>query len=261
MNPAQDIYVARDGAVAVLALNRPSKRNALTMAMWRAIPGLLNELAGDPSVRVLVVRGEGGAFAAGADISEFETVFATREAALANQADMQAAMTALEDFPSPVIAQIDGACVGGGCGLALCCDLRFASATSRFGITPGKLGLAYGTSDTRRLVQAVGLSAAKDILFTGRIVTAAEALSLGLVDRVFESFSLAGEVAAYAAQICAASGYSARATKAVLRMIRDGATGDDAASRALFADAFEGPDFSEGRAALLQKRAPAFYNS
>jgi len=253
-----DIFARRDGAFAHLVLNRPAKRNALTMAMWRAIPGLLADLADQPGLRVLIVRGAGGAFAAGADIAEFEHAYASRDAALANQADMLAAMSALEDFPLPTIAAIGGACVGGGCGLALCCDVRLAAAGSKFGITPGKLGLAYGVADTRRLVQAVGLSASKDILFTGRILDAEEAMQLGLVDRVVAHEALDEAVLAYASAIAAASSYTARATKTILRLIREGAVEDGDASRALFANAFEGRDFHEGRAAFLEKRPPDF---
>jgi enoyl-CoA hydratase/carnithine racemase len=256
-----EIFARREGAFAHLVLNRPAKRNALTMAMWRAIPALLADLADQTGLRVLIVRGEGGAFAAGADIAEFERAYASREAALANQADMQAAMTALEDFPLPTIAAIGGACVGGGCGLALCCDVRIAAAGAKFGITPGKLGLAYGVADTRRLVQAVGLSASKDILFTGRILDADEAMRLGLVDRIVTGDALDRSVQDYASAIAAASGFTARATKAILRLIRDGHAADDETSRALFADAFEGEDFREGRAAFLEKRPPDFSKS
>jgi len=241
---------------ARLVLDRPDKRNALSLEMWAAIPRLLADAAGDPAVRLLVIEGAGAHFAAGADIDEFETAYPTREAALRNQATMSAAMAAIEDFPLPTAAAIRGVCVGGGCGLALCADMRFAESAARFGITPAKLGLAYGVADTRRLVQAVGLSRAKDILFTGRIMDAAEAFAIGLVDSVDPD--LAATVARFEAMICAASGSTARATKRVLRIIRDGETTDTDESRALFADAFDGADFREGVAAFRGKRAPDF---
>lgn len=253
-----DVSIARSGARADLVLNRPDKRNALDLAMWRAIPALLAPLAKDPGVRVLVVRGAGGAFAAGADIEEFERAYATRAAALENQETMGAAMRALEDFPKPTLAQIDGACVGGGCGLALCCDLRFASEHARFGITPAKLGLSYGVEDTRRLVQAVGVSAAKDMLFTGRIFGAEEALGLRLVDRVFPASALEEETQRYITLLEAGSAYTAHGVKQSLTFIRDGVAAETSASRALFASAFEGEDFREGLAAFREKRAPRF---
>lgn len=253
-----DIALRMRGRVAELVLDRPEKRNAITMAMWSAMPGLLAEAAADPAVRVLVVRGAGAAFAAGADIAEFETTYATRDAALANQETMAKAMTALERFALPTIAAIRGACVGGGCGLALACDLRIADSTARVGITPAKLGLVYGVGDTRRLVEAVGFSAAKSLLFTGRILDAAEAQAIGLLDRVVDAQSLDAAVAEMAETIAGASSFTARATKAIIARLREGVREDDAESRALFADAFEGADFQEGRTAFLQKRTPRF---
>ena len=245
-----------DGAIARLVLNRPDKRNALNLAMWRAIPGLVAQAAQAHAVRLLVIEGAGDHFAAGADIAEFETTYATREAALENQTIMAAAMSAIEDFPKPSLAAIRGACVGGGCGIALCADLRFAQTGARLGITPGKLGLAYGVADTRRLVQAVGLSKAKDILFTGRLLDVKEAALIGLVDRVSDDVS--ATVAAFAAEIVAAAPFTATATKQILRMLRDGATSETPESRALFASAFEGDDFKEGFRAFKEKRAPRF---
>ncbi len=256
--PADDLYLERNGAAAHLVLNRPAKRNAVTEAMWAAIPGLLAEAEADAKVRLLVVRGEGGAFAAGADISEFETVYATPERAAAYSRAIAAALDGLATFPKPTLAAIRGACVGGGCGIALACDLRFAAEGSRFGITPGKLGLVYTLNDTRRLVDAVGISAAKDILFTGRLIEAEEALRLRLIDRLVEPDALEAEAAAYADLVGAASGRSARVTKAIMARIIAGQTEDDDATRAMFLDAFQGADFQEGYRAFLDKRKPVF---
>ncbi|MBU6373265.1 MAG: enoyl-CoA hydratase/isomerase family protein [Alphaproteobacteria bacterium] len=250
------IRLVREGAVARLVLDRPDKRNALDLAMWRAIPPALAPLAADASVRLLVIEGAGAHFAAGADIAEFEAAYGTREDALANHRMMMAAMTAIEAFPAPTVAAIRGACVGGGMGLALCADLRFAEHGARFGITPAKLGLSYGLADTRRLVAAVGVSAAKDILFTGRLMGADEALALRLIDRLGPD--VGALVAAFADELQAASAASARAIKQVFRMLRDGAVDDTEASRALFANAFAGPDFREGMTAFLEKRSPKF---
>jgi len=149
------VYLEREGCTAHLVLNRPEKRNALNGVMWAAIPGLLAEAAADDGVRVLVLRGAGGAFAAGADISEFEQVYATPDSAAAYSRSIAEALDALAAFAKPTLAMIDGACVGGGCGLALACDLRFAAQGSKFGITPGKLGLAYTLNDTRRPIRSM----------------------------------------------------------------------------------------------------------
>jgi enoyl-CoA hydratase/carnithine racemase len=253
-----EINLAIAGPRVTITLNRPDKKNALTMAMWDALPGAIAQAAAAPGVRLIVLTGAGGTFAAGADIGEFETVYATRASALDNHRRIQAAMAAVEDCPVPTLAMVEGACVGGGCGLALACDLRYAAANARLGITPGKLGLAYGVADTRRLVQAVGLSAAKDILFTGRLYDAPSALQIGLIDKSFAPDALASGVDALAADLAAASAYTATTTKTILRLVAAGQRDDSEESRALFADAFEGKDFREGRAAFLEKRKPNF---
>lgn len=250
------LTVSRD--VGVLTLNRPDKRNALTQAMWRALPQAIAAVEKDAAIKVLVVTGAGGAFAAGADIAEFETVYATRESAAAYAAEIAEAMEALANLSKPTIAAIPGPCVGGGLGLALCCDIRMASDKARLGITPGKLGLMYALGDTRRLVETVGPSAAKDILYTGRILSATEALAIRLIDAACPPEELEAAVAAKAESIATASQWSARRTKAVVRRILDGQIQDDDTTRAWFLDALEGEDFHEGRDAFLQKRTPAF---
>ena len=253
-----DIYLQREARRAELVLNRPDKRNALNLAMWAAIPGLLQDIAEDPAIRLLVVRGAGDAFSAGADIAEFETAYGSLEAMQANQNTMSAAMDALEAFPKPTVAVIRGPCVGGGCGLALCCDLRFAASDARLGITPARLGLVYGLANTRRLVDAVGISAAKDMLFTARLLDAETALRLGLVDRVAATDALDAALLQFEAELHASSSFTARATKEIFRMLRDGVHDDTPESRALFNSAFDGADFREGFAAFVAKRRPDF---
>lgn len=248
---------AREG-IATLMLDRPQRRNALTRAMWGAIPGLLEQAAADPAVKVLLVRGAGGCFAAGADIAEFRTALADRAGAEAYAGDIARAMDGLADFPKPTLALIEGACVGGGMGLALACDLRFAAEDARLGITPARLGLLYPLGDTRRLVEAVGAATAKDLLFTGRLLGAAEALALRLVDRVQPRAALEAAVLAYAAEITAASQWTVRQTKAMIRRIQAGQRHDDAETLAMFLDTVEGPDFQEGWHAFLDKRPPRF---
>lgn len=252
------VYLERSGAAAHLVLNKPEKKNALSEAMWSAIPRLLAEAEADVGVRVLVVRGEGGAFAAGADISEFEEVYSTPERAEAYSAAIAAALDGLAAFPKPTLAAIEGACVGGGCGLALACDLRFAADGAKFGITPGKLGLVYTLNDTKRLIDAVGVSAAKDILFTGRILGAEEARTLRLVDRLVEPAALMTAVEGWVELAAKASGRSAAVTKQIIARILAGQASDDAATKKLFLDAFQGPDFQEGYRAFLDKRSPKF---
>lgn len=247
------LKLQRAGAIAHLVIDRAAKRNAFTQAMWEALPGLVAEAMADEAVRVLVLRAaEPGAFSAGADIGEFAVGARDPAWRAANHAAIARAQHELARAPKPVIAFVDGDCVGGGCGLALACDLRVATPRARFGITPARLGLVYSLHDTKLLTDLVGPSQAKRILFTAQLIDVGEAHRIGLVDL------LAEEPETLAATIAANSGHSARATKAMVRRILDGQVADDAETRALFAEAFTLPDFDEGVAAFLEKRRPEF---
>jgi enoyl-CoA hydratase/carnithine racemase len=253
-----DIFLTAQGRFAEITLSRPLKKNAMTVDMWRRIPELAAQAQTMPEMRGLIVRGAGGMFSAGADIAEFPHLYATQSAAMANQTVIQAAMTAIEEFALPTIAVIEGSCYGGGCGLALACDLRIASQDAKFGVTPAKLGLVYGLDDTRRLVNAVGISSAKNILFTGRTIAADEALRLGLVDAVHHSEKLEAAVRNLTESLLAASSHTAKGLKQILRRLANGQHHDCDETRAMFGDAFSGEDFREGFDAFMQKRAPQF---
>ncbi len=182
---AETLLLDRDGPVATLTINRPDRLNAVTFAMFSRLPALLAEAEAMAGVRVLVLRGAGRrSFSAGADISEFETARTTPQQAAAYDGAVLAAEEALATFPAPTIAAIHGHCYGGGCALALACDLRFASSGARFAITPAKLGIVYPLRATKRLVNAVGPSRAKFILMSGIDIDAARAAAIGLVDEV-----------------------------------------------------------------------------
>ncbi len=252
------VYVALKAPVAHLVLNRPDRLNALNSAIWGAIPALLDQVAADPEIKVLLVSGvNADAFAAGADITEFTGIMADGTAD-AYAARMGKATRALAAFPKPTIAVIQGPCFGGGCNLALCCDFRFAAEDARFGITPARLGITYPLEDTKRLIDAVGLGAARDLLMTGRFLNAEEALSLGFIDRRWPSERLWDETNAYAATLASGSQYSIRATKAIIGEIHAGATLETARSQSLWSGAFEGEDLAEGASAFLEKRKPRF---
>ena len=245
--------------LAEIVLNKPEKRNALSVDMWAAIPGLVDKAAGDPESKILLLHGgDAGAFSAGADISEFEKTYATNETAKAAGDTIKAALKAIEACPKPTMAAIDGACVGGGVSLAMACDLRVASARSKFGVTPGKLGLVYPIGDTRRLLQAVGPGATKEILFTGRIFSANEAKDIKLIDRLVETGDLLEEARALAMEIGAISQWSTRATKEMITGLQSGWSDEDGHATNLYLAGFSNEDFREGYRSFLEKRAPVF---
>jgi enoyl-CoA hydratase/carnithine racemase len=253
------VYLHAEGPVAHLVLNRPERRNALSRAMWQTIVELVDHVARDPQLKVLVLRGvDDTAFAAGADISEFDEVYATEDSTRRYSAGIAAAMRALVQLDKATVAMIQGPAVGGGCALALACDVRFADRSARLGITPAKLGLGYTLEDTKRLVDVVGPGLAKDLLFSGRIIDADEALRIGLIDRLHPRGELAAATRGWAAEVAAASQFTVRMVKRTVRRILEGQATEDAASRHAFFEAFRCPDLAEGVSAFLEKRKPRF---
>lgn len=252
------VFMTRDGAVATIHLNQPAKRNAITIEMWRQMLHLVGAADRDASVKVIVVTGEGGAFAAGSDIEEFGQISADPSTAPATAEIIHQSEKKLHRVTKPTLAKIKGPCVGAGCGIALCCDFRFADTTGRFGITPARLGLVYSVADTKRLVDVVGAARARDLLFTGRIINGEEALSIGLIDRLLAPETLDDAVKDYVAMLADASPFSLRALKRHVQTVLDGAKDDTPETRAVFANAISGPDFKEGHAAFMAKRKPVF---
>ncbi len=253
-----ELTLSTEGAIAWLTLNRPDHRNALNQAMWRALPVLAAQIAADPAIRVLIVRGAAGHFASGADITEFSEVFANRRAALQYKLLVERGVDALADLPIPVIALIEGFCIGAGLSIALACDLRLSASDGRFAAPPAKLGLVYGLKDTRRLVAAVGASTAKAMLFTGAMLDADDALQIGLLDEVHPSDLIENAVRTLAQNISKLSSWSVRGSKALVDQVVKGAVEETAESVNWYVDAVEGPDFAEGLAAFAQKRPPVF---
>jgi enoyl-CoA hydratase/carnithine racemase len=241
------------GPVARLLIDRPAKRNAFDQAMWEALPRLLAQAMADPAVRVLTVQSATpGVFCAGADIGE---LLANKDDAAwraANQAAINRAQHELARADKPVIAFIDGDCVGGGCGIALAADIRVATPRARLGITPAKLGLVYPLHDTKLLVDLVGPGQAKRMLFTGMLIGAEEALRIGLIDEIADSAHHPEAV------IAANSRHATTGMKRFVRRVLDGQADDDADTLAQFAAAFTGPDFLEGTSAFVAKRKAEF---
>jgi enoyl-CoA hydratase/carnithine racemase len=247
-----------DGNIGYIVLERPEKRNALCQAMWRALPDAVSELDRNTGVRVIVLQGAGENFTAGADIAEFDTVYATRDTAAAYAAGIAGAMATLTGGQKPRIAVIAGACFGGGVALALSCDLRFAAESASFAITPAKLGLAYSFEDTRRLVASIGAAAARDLLFSARTIDATEALRIRLINRVFGHDELHEQAAAYCAAVAALAPGSIRVARDFIARALGGQQGEDAATANAYLDVLESPDFGEGRRAFREKRKPKF---
>jgi enoyl-CoA hydratase/carnithine racemase len=248
------LRLAIDGPVARLLIDRAAKRNSFTQAMWAELPRLLEQAAADPAVKLLILQAAtpGSAFCAGADIAELLANKEDSEWRSANQAAINRAQHDLARFPLPTIAFAEGDAVGGGCGLAMACDLRVATPAARFGITPAKLGLVYPLHDVKLLVDLVGPGQAKRLLFTGALIDAAEAQAIGLIEAVADAPD------GFANAILAASRHSTRAIKGFVRRVLDGQVADDAETLAIFAAAFTGADFAEGTTAFVEKRKPEF---
>lgn len=233
------------GAVARLSLNRPKARNAINLAMWEKLPGLVAEIAAHDDCRLLVLRGIGGTFSSGGDIEEFNA--GATQPALAQEihARMQAALSALEACRLPSIAALEGAAIGAGLALAVCCDLRIAAPGTRLAITPAKLGLLYAFADLVRLEALIGPAKAKLLLYTARPVCAQTALAWGLIDELAAP-SLDAALGALEAELLARSAATHKGLKQLFSLHASGQREESAASRALFADAFRSEDFQEG---------------
>ncbi|MBW8699347.1 putative enoyl-CoA hydratase [Streptomyces sp. MBT84] len=240
----QLLHRVSDG-VATVVIHHPAKRNAMTAGMWEALPPLLDAMAADPAVRVLVLTGEGGTFCAGADISTL------RGSPQQAQTLAVLAEESLAAFPKPTLAAIRGHCVGGGSQLAAACDLRFAEEGALFGVTPAKLGIVYPASSTRRLVSLVGPGTAKYLLFSGELIDAARALRTGLLDEVQAEGELGKRVAEFTRVLASRS----QLTQAAAKEFANGRTDRDAH----WADQARGSgDTAEGVAAFLERRVPRF---
>jgi enoyl-CoA hydratase/carnithine racemase len=251
----QELVLEFEPPLARLRLNVLERRNAMSLAMWRAMPGLCAEIEARADARVVILEGAGGHFCAGADISEFDEVYRDAAATRDYLDAIEECLRALIAVDRPTIAKMEGSAVGGGLALATGCDLRFASEDAHLAVPPAKLGLLYGPVETRRLVELIGPARTKDLLFSGRKVETAEALAFGLIDRRAPPSELHGAVETYARDLAALSQTSIRGAK---RMVEAGLRGADADLRALVEAAASGADFREGRAAFTARRRPKF---
>jgi enoyl-CoA hydratase/carnithine racemase len=254
-----NVFLKINDNIGTIYIDRPEKRNALTYKMWVDLIHLVEQCEDNPQVKIIVFRSSSPvAFSAGADIGEFQTIRYTAEGAERYNEMTMVLEERITQCLKPSIAMIQGFCVGGGCEIAVACDFRFSDATGKFGITPAKLGLLYNTPGTKNIVDLVGPSKAKDILFTGRLIDAEEALRIGLIDRIIESSQLEQETYDYARLIAGNAQFAVRGSKRVINEVLRGAVKDSEEVSQLVIDSFTSTDYQEGVTAFLEKRKPNF---
>ncbi len=253
-----DLRLVLEPPLARIVLDGPERRNAISAAMWRDLAQLSAEIEARAEVKAVIVEGAGGHFCSGADITEFDAVFADPNSARAYLGAIERGLEALIRLNRPTLAVIEGSAVGGGLAVALACDLRFAAEDAHLAVPPAKLGLLYGPVETRLLVEAIGPAAAKDLLFSARAVEPQEALRLGLINRCLPASALAETAEAQAWTWSRLSQASIRGAK---KAVRAALTANFDELRALVEAAALGEDFREGRAAFKAKRPPNFHEA
>jgi enoyl-CoA hydratase len=251
------IDVARHEATAVVTLNRPEVRNALNLPMWQALADAMRELSADDGLRAVVLRGAGGNFSAGADIMSLASERGSRALEDRYAAVLHASMQSIRLCRHPVVAQLQGVCIGGGAGIATMCDFRVGGEGIRFGITARNLGIWYPYAEIDSLVQIAGVGVAAEILIEGRIFSGGEAYEKGLLSRVVADDRVEAEAMALAERVATGSPLSARFHKAALRKLRGSLpiTADDEAAANGFV---ETEDFRNAARAFVEKRKPIF---
>jgi enoyl-CoA hydratase len=260
MTQTDKMLARKEGGVGIVTFNNPERHNAVSLEMWEATKRILDAFAADNDVRVVVVTGAGGkAFVSGADISRFADERANLEAARAYGAKTEAAYASIYEFPKPTIAMIRGYCIGGGLGLATCCDLRIASDNSKFAVPAAKLGIGYGYVGLKRLVDVVGPAFAKEIFYTARQFDAQEALAMGLINRAVPSDQLESAVKNITDMICANAPLTIKAVKfTVGEILKDEGKRNVARTTEMVEQCFVSRDYNEGRTAFMEKRKPVF---
>ena len=247
-----------DGPIASLTFNRPDARNALTWEMYDALAAACDRVDANSDIRVLIVKGAGKAFAAGTDIAQFTTL-STREDALAYEQRLDAIIDRIERVGAATIAQVEGVAAGGGCAIAFACDLRVCTATARFGVPIARtLGNCLSAANYTRILDMVGEAALKDLLFTGRLIDAAEASSLGLVTRMATPETIDAVVRDLAGTIAGNAPLTIRATKEAIRRIQAARRLPPGAIDDLIVSCYTSEDFKNAVAAFLAKYPPTF---
>jgi enoyl-CoA hydratase len=249
-----------EDGVGVITFNNPDKRNAMSLDMWEGVGQALINLRDDPGVRVVILTGAGDkAFVSGADISQFEKNRHNAQASeeYSKRSAVQRAL--LADYPKPTIACIRGFCLGGGMQVAMMSDIRIAAANSQFGIPAAKLGIAYGYDGLKNLVSLVGPSWARLLMYTGMRIDSAEAMRIGLVDRVLPDADLWSVTLDIARIISGNAPLAIKAAKiTIAQVLKDPDQRDMDAIKALGTACMDSSDFREGRQAFMEKRKPRF---
>jgi len=246
--------------VGVITFNNPRKHNAMSLDMWEGLGHALVELRDDPDVRVVIMTGAGNkAFVSGADISQFEKTRHNAEASEEYSKRSAAQRALLADYPKPTIACIRGFCLGGGMQVAMLADIRIAAENSQFGIPAAKLGIAYGYDGLKHLVSLVGPSWARLLMYTGMRIDAAEAVRIGLVDRVLPDADLWSATNEIALAISGNAPLAIQAAKiTIAQVLNDADKRDMNAIKAIGVACMDSDDFREGRRAFMEKRKPRF---
>ena len=252
------ITISNEQNVAIMTLNRPDKHNALNGEMWANIIDICEQLAQSKSTRALIINAAGsGSFCAGADIEELQLNISNKLAMQQNNALISQAQLAIQSLPFTTIAAIHGHCFGGGVGIALACDFRLSVAKAKFAITPSKLGLGYSIEDCRRVVNAIGINRAKEMLYLAKVIDTDTALSWGLVTHRCEPNNLLADARILAEQAASMSQVSISALKSTLGFLV-GDNIDEQSVRAQFDASFDSQDFAEGANAFMEKRPANF---
>lgn len=255
---SEEILVSREGFVATVTINRPDRMNALNLPVWRGLTNAFVDLAADPDVRAIVLRGSGTkAFAPGADIEEFDTLRANARQAKDYDVIMRGALEAVKNCPQPVIAMIYGPCVGGGLELACCCDMRLAARSGKFGVPINKISVVMAYPEIAMIRQIAGPAVAAEILLEARIFDAEEALVKGLVNRVYDDEALEGEVTAAAKRMAQGAPLVNRWHKRFLKRLGETAPITEAELDECYVF-LDTADYREGQAAFKEKRKPVF---
>jgi enoyl-CoA hydratase len=252
------MLASKNGHIGTMTFNNPERYNAVSFEMWERVGTILEDFRADPEIRVVILTGAGGkAFVSGADISKFGDERGTLEAQNKYNATTERIYTAVANFPKPTM--IRGFCIGGGLGLAIACDLRFATEGSKFALPAAKLGIGYGYLGLERFVSTIGPSQTKDIFFSARQLDAAEALHIGLINRVIPDADLEAVTTKYAETVAGNAPLTVSAVKAITtEILKPESTRNLDTCKAAVQACFTSADFIEGRTAFMEKRKPQF---